>query len=180
MTGRWPIEQFYINGDAKNAEEGYDGLEKMLQDKNIPVSILRKEDEFFLDEAGLYLKVLHPQRLTGSGNGNAIVLQLVYQETSFLLTSDIQREQQKQLFVDYPEIVSASCIQIPHHGGEIDDRFAKAFGNDSIFIVSTGENIYQKPFEHELSKLKGKVLRTDLEGDIVVQSDGHSVRVIYE
>jgi len=180
LIKKWPIGKFYINGDTKRADEGYDDLIKTMGDNQVPITILKEGDELLLGGKKVRFSVLHPSVLEGSANENAMVLWLIFKEASFLLTSDIQNLQQDKILKRYPQVKSANVIQVPHHGGTMTDQFANFFGNDSIFVVSTGTNEYGKPLVEELDKLKGKVLRTDLHGSIVLQSDGHQVEVIEE
>ncbi len=178
LMKKYSIGKFYMNGDMKPGEEGYDDLTKDIEARKIPTIILKENDEILLGDEGVRLIVLHPSELEGSVNENALVFWLIYQETSFLLTSDIQPSQQDELLARYPEVKTANVIQVPHHGGRITDQFAGIFGDKALFIVSTGENEYGKPYPEEIGKLKGEALRTDLDGAIIIKSDGHRVRVV--
>ena len=177
---KYPVGKFYINGDVNPGEEGYDDLIKDVEKRKIPTIVLKEKDEILLGNDETRLVVLHPSALEGSVNENALVFWLIFKETSFLLSSDIQERQQDELLERYPEIRAANGILVPHHGGRITGRFANAFRDDAVFIVSTGRNPYGKPFEEELDKLKGLVLRTDLDGAIMLKSDGRQVRVFHE
>ncbi|MBN1870223.1 MAG: MBL fold metallo-hydrolase [Candidatus Omnitrophica bacterium] len=174
------IGKFYDNGDVHQAEEGYDRVVKGMQDKDIPMAILKEGDELCPGNKNVCFSVLHPSELTEGVNEDALVLRITYKEVTFLLTSDIQNPQQEELISRYPQLKSADVVQVPHHGGRIADNFAEFFGKGAIFIVSTGPNEYGKPYTEELDKLKGKVYRTDVHGPIVLQSDGYSVKVIHE
>lgn len=180
LVGKWPIGKFYTNGDTLRAEEGYDDLLLKIKEAGIPLVILREGDELPFEGMDFRISVLHPSFLDGSANENVLVLWVEYEETSFLLTSDIQVPQQERIVEYYNQIKSANVVQVPHHGGSIADQFADSFGSDSVFVVSTGTNDYEKPFVKELDKLKGKILRTDVHGTVVVQSDGHEVKIINE
>ncbi|MCK5259478.1 MAG: MBL fold metallo-hydrolase [Candidatus Omnitrophica bacterium] len=180
LAKKWPMGKFYINGDADRAEEGYEDLMKTLEGKQVPVTILKEGDELLLGGEKVRFSVLHPSGLTGSANENVLVFWVVFNETSFLLTSDIQELQQDELLARYPQVRSANVVQVPHHGGRMTDLFASSFENDVMFVVLTGTNDYGKPFVEELDKLKGEVFRTDLHGSIVLQSDGYQVKVINE
>ncbi|MCK4881525.1 MAG: MBL fold metallo-hydrolase [Candidatus Omnitrophica bacterium] len=174
------VGTFYINGDAERAQEGYDDLIRTIEGRRVSTTVLEEGDELVLGGKEVRFLVLHPSALDGTANENALVFLIVFKEISILLTSDIQAAQQDELLRCYPQIQSANVIQVPHHGGIITDQFAEAFGNDPVFIVSTGANEYGKPLVEQLDKLKGKVYRTDLHGSVVLQSDGHQIEVINE
>lgn len=180
LIKKWPVKRFYINGDARHAEKGYEDLVDLFHRKKIPIVILREGDELSLENEEIHLAVLHPSALGRSTNENTLVFLLTVENTSFLLTSDIYERQQDELLERYPEVKSADAVQVPHHGGKITERFAGSFGNHTIFIVSTGANKHGKPFTEEMDKLKGKVFRTDVYGTILLKSDGNSVEVYYE
>ncbi|MCK5013572.1 MAG: MBL fold metallo-hydrolase [Candidatus Omnitrophica bacterium] len=175
-----PIGELYINGDTQRAEEAYDDLIKIIEGNQIPITILKEGDELLLGGGEVRFSVLHPLELEGSVNDNVLVFWIVYKETSFLLTSDMQELDQDELLARYPQVKSANIVQVPHHGGKMTERFTGFFRDDVIFIVSTGTNEYGKPLVEELDKLKGKVYRTDLHGSIELRSDGHQVKVMNE
>lgn len=180
----WPIEKVFTNADTQregqNRVAGYNELIGEIQAASIPVAVLKQDDRVPLDLEDAEITVLHPPAIDGSINENAIVLWLTYGETAFLLTADIQPEQQEAVLDRYPQIMSADVVLVPHHGGKISERFARAFGPETIFVVSTGENPYGKPFADELNKLKGRIYRTDIHGVLVVSSDGTSLTVTHE
>ncbi len=182
IMNRFPIRRFYFNGDEKNAEEGYADLTAGLKTR-VPVTVVRRNDEIPIGagsrSGNIRIQILHPADLNGSANRNSIVSWLTFGRTSFLFTADIQGPQQKQIMELFPEIRSADAIQVPHHGGRISRKFAAYLGK-KIFIVSTGKNKYNKPFARELEKLQGRILRTDRQGTIVLESDGKKVRVVHE
>ncbi len=180
LIRKWPVKKFYINGDVKHADKGYKKLIRQVNEEEIPVVILREGDELATKNADIHLSVLHPSEIKGSANENTLVLLLTFKNTSFLLTSDIYKRQQKFLPDGYPKITSANVVQVPHHGGKIAERFAAAFDKNTIFVVSTGGNQYNKPFIEELDKLKGEIFRTDLLGAILLTSDGDHIEVTHE
>ena len=85
--------------------------------------------------------------------------------------------QQDEIVGLYPQMKSVNCVKIPHHGKNVSDLFAQFF-TDKIFVVSTGVYGKSVPDLRPLEKLKGRVLRTDQVGDIVVSSDGRELKVI--
>jgi len=177
LIGRIPVGRFYINGDDTRAEEGYDDLMDAVRTAGIPVAVLKEGDRLPLTDGRTSLTILHPSILDRSANENALVTFFTFKKSSFLLTSDIQPPQQKALLERYPDIASAEVVQIPHHGGKISDRFAGSFAGDTYFVMSTGKNKYEKPFINELDKVKGTVFRTDINGTILLQSNGYKVKV---
>jgi len=174
---KFSVAQFYINGDEKRAEQGYAQVIENAHSHDIPIRIVKRVEHIRPATKNVGVQILHPNNLSGAANENSIVIWITFDKISFLLTSDIQQPQQKEIIEFYPEIRSADVVQIPHHGGNINMKFAETLGN-RIFIVSTGENKYGKPHQKELEKLQGKTLRTDVHGTIVFESDGKRVQLL--
>ena len=76
----------------------------------------------------------------------------------------------------YEDIKTVDCIKMPHHGGPLSDDFLQTF-IDKIFVISTGSNGWGWPREEDLKKLKGEVYRTDDHGTVVLESDGHMIKM---
>ena len=113
-------------------------------------------------------------------NNGSIVMKIIYGETSFLFTGDAEREEEQEI-LDAGYDLSATVLKVGHHGSknsttypflrEIMPKYA---------IISVGDNSYGHPTEDVLSRLRDadvKVYRTDMQGDIVVESDGKTVTI---
>lgn len=174
-----PIEEFYSNGDETRADEGYSLLIKSLNGKGIPIEILKQGSRLFLANGKITMDILNPAHLSGSTNGNSLVIWLRYQQVSFLLTADITPPEQEKLIEIFPAIQSSQCVQIPHHGGETSEKFVEFFKN-KVFVISTGPNDYGIPSPKDIGKLKGKTLRTDKEGTIILETDGKRLKMTYD
>lgn len=176
LVQKIPVGQVFVNEDH-NGEEGYNELLSFLRKKNIPIRVLKKDDVLDIGVPGMNLSILHPGQLSDDVNANSIVSWLTYGQTAFLFTSDIGENVQDNLLRDFPGIKTADCVQIPHHGGNVSDRFAGYFLSP-LYIVSTGANPWGKPIHESLQKLKDQILRTDQAGTIVIESDGQRVKVL--
>jgi len=176
-----PIKTFYYNGDERSVHDGYFDVMDKIKSKGLKPIVLRKGEEIFPQLKDVYIKILHPESLKGETNENAVVTWMVYKNTSFLLTSDLQFKGQDSLIEEFEEISSADVIQIPHHGGKLSDAFV-GLTKDKILVVSTGEGGKgpQKPFENELAKCKGMIYRTDKEGTVVISSNGKRIKISNE
>ena len=114
-------------------------------------------------------------------NDYSIVIRLDYGETSFLFTGDAEEASEKAML----EVNSASKFQcdvlkVGHHGSESSTSPAfLAAANPSLAIISCGAgNSYGHPDREVLDRLEKanvRVLRTDLEGTVVVCSDRKEV-----
>lgn len=114
-------------------------------------------------------------------NNTSIVLKISYGDTSFLFTGDAEREEEREI-INAGYDLSATVLKVGHHGGETSTSYV--FLREimpEVAVISVGkENNYGHPTEETLSRLRDanvKVYRTDMQGDIVIVSDGKNVVV---
>ena len=134
---------------------------------------------------GVELRVLNPPpgRVSGDSNDNSVVFRLTYGEVSFLLTADIGHSVEERLLREDVEL-SATVLKVGHHGSKTatSQRFLDAV-NPAVAVISVGrDNSYGHPAGEVVARLElrlgaGKVYRTDLDGEVVVVTDGVGVRV---
>ena len=135
-------------------------------------------------------------------DNDSLVLLITYGNTRFLFPGDIQRKGQLRvtevLREKYSNFRGQSLIKMPHHGayndvhGFFENNLNGLFQvyNPSYFVISVGkENKYGHPhqetldvIENILVRSKGldwnsHVFRTDLQGDIIVKSNGKQISV---
>ncbi|MBR2936900.1 MAG: MBL fold metallo-hydrolase [Oscillospiraceae bacterium] len=118
---------------------------------------------------------------------DSLVLLITYGDTRFLFTGDIEDAAQTWISDKYQsdndEPYKIDLIKMPHHGSYSRTlyRFLRTFMPDYA-IISVGQNNYGHPHQETLDLLDSKtynpkVYRTDLDGDIIVKSDGKSVTI---
>lgn len=114
-------------------------------------------------------------------NNTSIVLMIRYGETSFLFTGDAEREAEQALLDSGAEL-KADVLKLGHHGSDTSTSYP--FLREVMpeyAVISVGEgNSYEHPEEGTLSRLRDadcKILRTDLNGDIIISSDGKELTV---
>ena len=118
---------------------------------------------------------------------DSLVLLITYGDTRFLFTGDIEDNAQKWISDKYQgdtdEPYKIDLIKIPHHGSYTNTlyRFLRTFMPDYA-VISVGDNTYGHPDSRTLDLLNSKsyspkVYQTNLDGDIIVKSDGKTVTV---
>ena len=114
-------------------------------------------------------------------NNTSIVLMIRYGETSFLFTGDAEREAEQALLDSGAEL-KADVLKVGHHGSDTSTSYP--FLREVMpeyAVISVGEgNSYEHPEEGPLSRLRDagcKILRSDLNGDIIISSDGKKLSV---
>lgn len=112
-------------------------------------------------------------------NDISLVVKIIYGETSFLFTGDIEKDAEKRLINEGIDL-QADVLKVAHHGSETSstDDFLNRV-NPQYAIISCGKG-YGHPKQEtltKLSKLSGlkALYRTDLQGDITCHSDGKTI-----
>jgi len=107
-------------------------------------------------------------------NETSIVLELTYGETSVLLIGDIYVEQEAELIRSLDH--SVDVLKVAHQGSKSSTsvEWLKAIDPETA-IITVGENSYGHPHAIVLHRLQDRdieVFRTDLNGDVLLMSNG--------
>lgn len=129
------------------------------------------------------VEVLAPEeplvtRSRSDANANSVVLKVVCGRVAMLLAGDAERETERRLVAGGN--LAAQILKVAHHGS----RYAStaeflAAVRPSIAVISCGRrNRYGHPARSTLdglARIGAVVHRTDLEGDVIVRTDGERV-----
>lgn len=173
------IGHLYLNSDPGEDSGEYFALVSGVREDSISLTVLSRGDEISTGHQDIRILVLHPAVLTGSPNEDSLSLLLVHGAVRFWLTADLQPDGQDAIIRDFPEVLEADVVQVPHHGGRLSQSF-DLMPKATVFILSTGENDYGRPFADGLALLPGRLYRTDRDGDIVITSDRKTMKVTRE
>lgn len=112
-------------------------------------------------------------------NNYSAAIKLTYKESKFLFMGDAEKLSEKEI-LDNNFDISADALKVGHHGSS--SSTSKEFLNKvspKIAVISCGkDNQYGHPNKETLSTLKNKkiiIYRTDIDGTIVLTSDGKKV-----
>jgi competence protein ComEC len=131
---------------------------------------------------GVSLLLVHPgSNLPKNNNDCSIVARLTYGDVSFLFTGDAEEKAEAEILSRrFP--VRSSVLKVGHHGSKssTSTRFLSAVSPQSA-VISCGEsNRWGHPTEEVMRSLKQRkieIYRTDLQGTILMLSDGKEIRV---
>jgi competence protein ComEC len=151
-----------------------------IDDANVPSHVAVPGESLDLGD-GLALEVLHPPPWVGSDvdgdlNNESVVLRLVWNRFSFLLTGDLEAEGER-LLIDSQRPVRADVLKVSHHGsgGSSTDEFLAAVSPRYAVISVGADNRYEHPDPEVLDRLSHlgavRVLRTDQDGTIEFVTD---------
>jgi competence protein ComEC len=155
----------------------YDDAMGAARERDVPVVPVREGDTFAIGR--LQIDVLWPE---GSGlpgedpNLNAAVIKLRFGATDVLLTADAESDVTRRLRLHRTEI-----LKVAHHGSEdpgLPDLLRTL--RPRLALISVGEgNDYDHPRPETIAALAAVpglvTARTDLDGRVVVESDGRTI-----
>ena len=125
--------------------------------------------------------VLNPAKIHADGyknnfNNNSIVLKLLYKNTSFLFTGDIEEAAEINLLSRIDSLQS-DILKVAHHGSN--SSTGTLFLENvqpGVAVISVGFNSFGHPHNGVIKKLEDgchNVFRTDVNGTVLIKSNGN-------
>lgn len=172
-----------VMGDVPKAiiptSRTYTDVLKAVKNKGLTMTLAHAGDCYKI--GGGTLLVLGPVEDYNDLNDTSLVMKFTYGDISFLFTGDQESGAEKDLLESGAD-VSATVLKIGHHGSSTSssEDFLQAVGA-KCYVIEVGKgNEYNHPHVEIRKRLgnAGKpVYRTDLNGDIVIATDGRTFDV---
>ena len=145
-----------------------------------PRRTLERGDWWEMD--GVRFEVLWPPAAFDPSNTNdaSVVLRVQYGVTVALLTGDIEAAVQDRLAADGD--IRADVLKVPHHGSKTSSAaFFRAVGAEVAIVSAGADNRYGHPAGETIAALApARIVRTDTDGRVRIESDGSRIRVRVE
>ena len=179
------LEQFQVSQvylpPVVHTSQLYERILNHLMTHQVPTNIIR-ETSSILVEDGLEVKILSSGRdFLDHLNNWSLVTHIAHQSQRFLFMGDAEAEAEEALMSNlHPSALRANVLKAGHHGSSTSssDLFLDMVLPE-IVLISCGENNpYFHPHPALLQRLEERnawIYRTDLQGSIVLQSDGTRV-----
>jgi beta-lactamase superfamily II metal-dependent hydrolase len=178
------VRQF-LDAPVPHPQKGYTALMGALEARGAVVKDATRGRVIDLG-GGATLTLLGPPEplITGSHsdvNANSVVARLSYRGFSVLFAGDAEAPTETWLLASGATLRSV-VLKVAHHGSRYASAtpFLQAVGA-RIAVVSVGAgNRYRHPASATLARLArtgATIYRTDMDGDVTIESDGSSVRV---
>ncbi len=181
------LKNFTVKNVLKNAvsydSDSYRELVSLCSEKGIRVTTLSAFEKFKIEEATFFCYNPAPAEtshdLHSYVNNTSVVVQLQYGVTKYLFTGDAEVEAiQKTL--RFGNLLKSDVIKVDHHGsinGTTPEWASKI--QPKYAVISCGQfNKFNHPSREVVrmwEAVDAKVLRTDREGAIILESDGLTV-----
>ncbi len=175
---KYKVDQVFEPGTT-NDSTTYKNLKIEIENKNIQ-NILAKSGMRLDIGGGAYIDILFPDRDVSdwSTNDGSIVARLTYGETSVMLTGDSTAKTEDFLLKGLNAgVLDSDILKVGHHGSRTSttEEFVKAVSPEYALISLGEDNKYGHPHKdtlQTLAELGVKVFRTDLDGSIIMKSNG--------
>jgi len=184
VLAHFPVEKVLDSG-LPSTSSLYEQFLKTVDKKNIPYVVAEQGQTIDLDPS-LRILVLSPpkDRIGDDLNTNSIVLRISYGTINLLYTGDATTAAEEAMVkTGYP--LAAQVLKVGHHGSS--DANSAVFllrVDPEVAVISLRkDNDYGHPHKETLERLRTAgplVLRTDLDGTILVESDGATFSVVKE
>jgi competence protein ComEC len=181
VLGSMQVDHVYDVGLPKSSAT-YATFLQLIAQKNISYTQSRAGDNIAVD-SDTAVFVINPQPMSATDapdNDHSIVIKVTYQRISYLLTGDAESPAESRMISMYN--CSAYVLKVGHHGS----RYASSASflmavTPHIAVISVGaNNTYGHPAPQALARLaamNATVFRTDMQGTIIVTTNGQTVDV---
>jgi len=180
---KYKVDIVLWNGVLKETGESNE-WERLLQEEFIESKIVFSG--YQINTSMISFDVLYPfESLENTKmknvNNSSVVIRVIFEDTSFLLTGDIDSSV-KEKILEKENLISSDVLKIAHHGSKtsFSEEFVKTV-NPTVAIISVSKNnSYNHPHPtvlELLDKYDISILRTDLIGDIRIISDGKNIKI---
>lgn len=153
----------------------------VARDKNIDFIFAKQGQNFKFGT--LNIEVVFPfeymsNKEISNINNSSLILKVNYNNFSCLFLGDVEKDMADEILFSGVEIKS-DVIKVSHQGSKNGVQNVTKFLeliNPKVAIISVGDNSYGHPSEETLDKLssyKVNTFRTDVDGDVIISSDGN-------
>jgi len=180
VISAFPVDRFVDAGQA-HPTATYENLLAQVEEKGIPYTAAERGQTITLDP-DLEILVLNPSaQPLGDVNEDSVVLKVTYGNISYLLVGDAGEAAEESMAAAGLDL-DADVLKVGHHAS----RYASsaeflAAVSPAISVIMVGEgNDYGHPHEEALERLEAtgsRIYRTDLDGTVVVSTDGRALAV---
>jgi len=182
VVNRYVVKKIIYTGVIHDSPDYLAWLD-VIEDKNIPILIIDRPQTVVLGD-DCQLEIIYPRKSLANQdvsnlNSSSIALRLVYGQTGFFLSGDLEAEIEEEL-VEKEVVSEAQVFKANHHGSDTSNtqKFIEAI-NPEIVVVQVGaDNDFGHPSLRVLKRFERlgvEIYRNDIDGTVEIYSDGSKV-----
>ncbi len=175
IEAEFKILNFYDNGFSNFESEIYPDYVRLVRKDLNRYHPLQAGEIFRFGR--VYIKVLNPLLPpTGDLNADSIVLRIIYDRIKILLTGDLNILGERRLIKGGEEL-SSDILKVSHHGDRdaTSEEFLR-YVKPKVAVISISRmDRFARPHPSLLKRLNrigARIYRTDLNGSIIIHTDG--------
>lgn len=170
-----------VTDEMTPVTSSYENMIESAEKSGTDIRSVVAGDVYTLAE-GCTIEIIAPVNDYDDYNNYSIVCRLRYGETEFLFTGDIEELAERDI-VNVGSNISADVIKVAHHGSKTSSLkvFMQKVAPEYAVISVGSLNDYGHPHTGTvelLELLDIEIYRTDLNGDIVMFTDGNDITVV--
>lgn len=171
------IGEVYMPKAVSNSKT-FEKLLTAISDKGLQINTAKAGKTIYSDDQ-LEITILSPIRDEYDDlNNYSVVIKITYGQSDFLFVGDAEELSENDLLEDSYNDLSSDVLKVGHHGSSSSSSVAFL---DAVMpkysVISCGiDNSYGHPHEESmlrLAKTGTQIYRTDLEGTVIITSDGN-------
>lgn len=151
-----------------------------IRQQHIPLTTAKLNEKLTLDHL-LDIQILNAYEKGKNMNESSIVLRVLYDQVSFLLTGDVGHQIEAKLVEQFN--IKSDVLKIGHHGSKTSTsfEFLRRVNPKTAIITYSKKNDYGHPVGHviaNLNRLGINIYSTGVYGDVVIRTDGKSYYIV--
>lgn len=183
IVNNFYIEEF-IMPKILTTDKNFSNLVKALKSKGLTIKNINDNLKIQLSKDNYIDFIWTGDIYDDNLNNHSIVIKYVNKNRSFLFTGDIEKEVENILLSSNKSLES-TVLKVAHHGSKTSS--SKAFlskVNPRIAVISCGMgNDFGHPHKatlKALENLNSKILKTDINGNIIIKTNGDTLMIYSE
>ena len=163
--------------------EVYRRLLKTISDKGLKITTAKAGMTF--DCGAFSMQILSPVKDYDELNDQSVVIHAAYDDISFLFTGDAESEPMNAMLGSSYSSLESTVLKVGHHGSKTSTtkKWLAAVQPQYAVISCEQGNSYGHPHGKVLNLLNdanAKIYRTDINGSVVMTTDGETVKITPE
>ncbi|WP_238323380.1 MBL fold metallo-hydrolase [Planococcus antarcticus] len=178
VIGEFEVGEVWMSGNTSSSNTFLNALQAIEASGSDYVEP-RSGDSF--EVGSLQIEVLYPDEITGATNEESVSLKITYGDVGFVFTGDAGVKQEQEM-IDNGMDLDAEILHVGHHGSNTSTspEFLKAVAPEVAIYSAGADNSYGHPHAEVIAAAENsgaEVYGTDVNGTILVRTDGKSYRV---